>query len=121
MCGTMVYNFVRVYTAYNYLLFRFYAVDPKSEKILERNSTTVMSTILSPKILSQINFEASSIARATAQGIFGPVEPKQQIQKVKAAVVVNDEVFPYALIAVAVVILILGSVGIVYICISWSK
>ncbi|XP_055624574.1 cadherin-99C isoform X2 [Toxorhynchites rutilus septentrionalis] len=99
----------------------FYAVDPKSEKILERNSTSVLNTILAPKILSQINFEASSIARATAQGIFGPVEPKQQIQKVKAAVVVNDEVFPYALIAVAVVILILGSVGIVYICISWSK
>nr|XP_029722765.1 cadherin-99C isoform X2 [Aedes albopictus] len=99
----------------------FYAVDPKSERILARNSTSVMNTILTPTILSQINFEASSIARATAQGIFGPVEPKQQIQKVKAAVVVNDDVFPYALIAVAVVILILGSVGIVYICISWSK
>ncbi|XP_053682890.1 cadherin-99C [Sabethes cyaneus] len=99
----------------------FYAVDPKSEKILARNSTTVLSTILAPTTLSQINFEASSIARATAQGIFGPVEPKQQIQKVKAAVLVNDDVFPYALIAVAVVILVLGSVGIVYICISWSK
>lgn len=29
--------------------------------------------------------------------------------------------FPFALIAVAVVILILGTVGIIYICVSWSK
>lgn len=100
---------------------RFYAIDPKSEKILERNSSMVSSNILAPAVMSQINYEASSIARATAQGIFGPVEPKQQIQKVKAVVGVNEEVFPYALIAVAVVILILGSIGIVYICISWSK
>ncbi|XP_039436004.1 cadherin-99C [Culex pipiens pallens] len=99
----------------------FYAIDPKSEKILERNSSMVSSNILAPAVMSQINYEASSIARATAQGIFGPVEPKQQIQKVKAVVGVNEEVFPYALIAVAVVILILGSIGIVYICISWSK
>lgn len=119
MCKTYIY--VHVLTNNYFHIFRFYAVDPKSERILARNSSSVMKTILAPTILSQINFEASSIARATAQGIFGPVEPKQQIQKVKAAVVVNDDVFPYALIAVAVVILILGSIGIVYICISWSK
>ncbi|XP_055588402.1 cadherin-99C isoform X2 [Uranotaenia lowii] len=99
----------------------FYAVDPKSEKILERNSTPIMTSILTPTVLSQINFEASSIAHATAQGIFGPVEPRQQIQKVKATVIVNEDVFPYALIGVAIVILILGTVGIIYICISWSK
>ncbi|XP_052863564.1 cadherin-99C [Anopheles cruzii] len=99
----------------------FYAVDPKTERILERNSSTVVSRVFAPAILSQINFEASSIARATAQGIFGPIEPKVPIQKIKATIVGNDEVFPYALIAVAIVIVILGSIGIVYICISWSK
>uniref|UniRef100_A0AAG5CSC6 Cadherin domain-containing protein n=1 Tax=Anopheles atroparvus TaxID=41427 RepID=A0AAG5CSC6_ANOAO len=99
----------------------FYAVDPKTERILERNSSTVINRVLAPAILSQINFEASSIARATAQGIFGPIEPKLPIQKIKATIVGNDDVFPFALIAVAIVILILGSIGIVYICISWSK
>ncbi|XP_049532008.1 cadherin-99C [Anopheles darlingi] len=99
----------------------FYAVDPKTERLLERNSSTVVNRVLAPAILSQINFEASSIARATAQGIFGPIEPKVPIQKIKATIVGNDEVFPYALIAVAIVIVILGSIGIVYICISWSK
>lgn len=41
--------------------------------------------------------------------------------QVKAAVIINDDVFPYALIAIAIVILILGVIGIIYICISWSK
>uniref|UniRef100_A0A6E8V4Y3 Cadherin domain-containing protein n=1 Tax=Anopheles coluzzii TaxID=1518534 RepID=A0A6E8V4Y3_ANOCL len=99
----------------------FYAVDPQTERILERNSSTVAKRIFAPAVLSQINFEASSIARATAQGIFGPIEPKLPIQKIKATIVGNEDVFPFALIAVAIVILILGSIGIVYICISWSK
>ncbi|XP_053680241.1 cadherin-99C [Anopheles nili] len=99
----------------------FYAVDPQTERILERNSSTIAKRVFAPAILSQINFEASSIARATAQGIFGPIEPKLPIQKIKATIVGNDDVFPFALIAVAIVILILGSIGIVYICISWSK
>uniref|UniRef100_W4VRE0 Putative auditory receptor cell stereocilium organization n=1 Tax=Corethrella appendiculata TaxID=1370023 RepID=W4VRE0_9DIPT len=99
----------------------FYAVDPATEKILQRNSSSVIDNILMPNVQSQINFAASGIARATAQGIFGPIEQRHQIQKVKAAVAVNDDVFPYALIAIAIVILVLGLIGIIYICVSWSK
>lgn len=60
----------------------FYAIDPKSETILERNSSVIQNKILDSSVQSQINFAASGIARATAQGIFGPVEARQQIQKV---------------------------------------
>lgn len=100
---------------------RFYAIDPKTEKILARNSSEVKSRILDNGKQSEINFAASGIARATALGIYGPIQMKQQIQKVKAAIAINNEVFPFALIAIAVIILILGGIGIVYICISWSK
>jgi protocadherin-15 len=121
----------------------FYAIDPKTEKILERNSSEIATKILKPDAQSQINFAASAVAHATAQGIHAPVQSRQQIQKVlfllenlcgsfwllifiyclqvKAANVIDEEVFPFALIAVAVVILILGIVGIIYICVSWSK
>jgi len=41
--------------------------------------------------------------------------------QVKAAVAIDNEVFPFTLIAISLVILILGTIGIIYICISWSK
>uniref|UniRef100_A0A336LX47 CSON004492 protein n=1 Tax=Culicoides sonorensis TaxID=179676 RepID=A0A336LX47_CULSO len=99
----------------------FYAVDPETEKIMERNSSEVKDRLLVPEIQSQINFAASGIARATAQGIYAPIEAKQHTQHIKTAVVIDNEVFPYTLIAIAVIILILGTVGIIYICVSWSK
>lgn len=99
----------------------FYAVDPETEKIMERNSTEVRERLLVPEIQSQINFAASGLARATAQGIYAPLEAKQHTQHIKTAVVIDNEVFPYTLIAIAVIILILGTVGIIYICVSWSK
>ncbi|XP_063705684.1 cadherin-99C [Culicoides brevitarsis] len=99
----------------------FYAIDPETEKIIERNSTLMKDRLLKPEIQSQINFAASGIARATAQGIYAPLEAKQQTQHIKTAVVIDNEVFPYTLIAIAVIILILGTIGIIYICVSWSK
>lgn len=100
---------------------RFYAIDPESEKILDRNSSKLQTKLLSPEIQSEINFSASGIARATAQGIYGPIEAKLQTQQVKTAVALDNEVFPYTLISIAVIILVLGTVGIIYICVSWSK
>lgn len=49
----------------------FYALDPSTEAILERNNSELIEKILEPQAQSQINLEASSIARATAQGKFG--------------------------------------------------
>ena len=61
----------------------FYAIDPQTETILTRNSSEISSNLLEPTAQSEINFAASGIARATAQGIFGPLEPKHHIQKVR--------------------------------------
>lgn len=99
----------------------FYVIDPDTEMILERNDTEILNSISEPNIQSEINFAASGIAKATAQGIYAPIEVRAPIQKVRTAAAVDNELFPYAVIAVSVIILILGSIGIVYICISWSK
>lgn len=99
----------------------FYIIDPKTEKILSHNSSLVATRFLEPIAQSEINLAATGIARATAQGIFAPVIAQEQIHKVKAAIAINDDVFPYTLIAVAIIILVLGTIGIIYICISWSK
>lgn len=60
----------------------FYIIDPESETILSRSSNEITTNILEPSAQSSINFAASGIARATASGIYAPIEPKQQIQKV---------------------------------------
>ncbi|KAL9892419.1 cadherin 99C isoform 2-T4 [Glossina fuscipes fuscipes] len=99
----------------------FYLIDPKSETILSRNASVIEETLLEPSARSELNFAASGLARATAEGIHAPIELRQQVHKVKAAIAINDEVFPYTLIAISVIILILGTIGIIYICISWSK
>lgn len=99
----------------------FYIIDPETERILDRNSEFIQSRFLEQMAQSDINYEASSIARATAQGIYGPVAALDQIHKVKTAVIIKNDVFPYTLIAVALLILIFGVIGIIYICISWSR
>lgn len=99
----------------------FYALDPQTETILDRNNSEILDTILQPSAQSQINLEASTIARATAQGIFAPIEAKHQIHKIKAAIFLDEEIFPFVLIFISAIILILGTSGIVYICISWSR
>lgn len=100
----------------------FYVIDPSSETILLRNSSEIGEKFLKPSIQSQINFAASGLVRATAQGIYAPLEePKSHLHKVKTAIAVNPDVFSFALIAIAVIILIIGTFGIIYICVSWSK
>lgn len=99
----------------------FYVIDPVTEMILHRNASEIVHSISEPDVQSEINFAASGIAKATAQGIYAPIEMRQPIQKIRTATAVDSGLFPYAVIAVSVVILVLGSIGIVYICISWSK
>uniref|UniRef100_A0A1B0CQ86 Cadherin domain-containing protein n=1 Tax=Lutzomyia longipalpis TaxID=7200 RepID=A0A1B0CQ86_LUTLO len=99
----------------------FYVIDPKTEMIMSRNSTEVKTQLIEAEARSDLSFAASGIAKATAQGIYAPVESRRHIHKVRTAIAVENDVFPYALIAVSLVILILGTIGIIYICVSWSR
>ncbi|XP_054267666.1 cadherin-99C-like [Macrosteles quadrilineatus] len=96
----------------------FYTVDPSTEKILARNSTLVKRSLLSPEALTNITEEVSMVLQVPVTTIQAPVT----VTPVRTAVVaVQWEVFPYALIIIAALILILGTTGIIYICISWSR
>ncbi|XP_071438739.1 cadherin-99C isoform X2 [Hetaerina americana] len=95
----------------------FYVIDPETERILERNSSRVQRSILDKESISNITFELSGNLKATASGIHGPL----MVQRTKAAILVSWDVFPYALIVIACIILVLGIVGIMYICVSWTR
>lgn len=100
----------------------FYIIDAKTEKILNRSDALVQSQFFEKVAQTDINYEASNIARATAQGIFSPIAVvDDQIKKIKTAVIVKSDVFPYTLIAIALLILVFGSFGIIYICVSWAN
>lgn len=57
----------------------FYLIDPKTETILQRNSSIVQETLLEPTARAELNFAASAMTRATAEGIYPPIEFKQQV------------------------------------------
>lgn len=101
----------------------FYIIDPQTEKILDRNDALIQSQFIEKAAQSDINYEASNIAKATAQGIYSPIVAAMddQIRKTKTAVVIRSDVFPYTLIAIALLILIFGAFGIIYICVSWAN
>ncbi|KAI8045501.1 cadherin-99C isoform X1 [Drosophila gunungcola] len=96
----------------------FYLIDPKTEQLVSRKDSIVATTLLEPAARSELNI---ALPRATADNISFPLERNEQVHKVKAAVALDNEVFPFTLIAISLVILILGTIGIIYICISWSK
>ncbi|XP_002037260.2 cadherin-99C [Drosophila sechellia] len=96
----------------------FYLIDPKTEQLVSRKDSIVETTLLEPAARSELNI---ALPRATAENISFPLERKEHVHKVKAAVAIDNEVFPFTLIAISLVILILGTIGIIYICISWSK
>ncbi|XP_011338456.1 cadherin-99C isoform X1 [Ooceraea biroi] len=98
----------------------FYAVDPDTEAILSRNSSRVQRSIMDKSAMSNITFDVSTLIRANAIDIHAPMMPPEPV-RTQTAVAFSGEVFPYALIVIACVILILGIAGIIYICISWSK
>lgn len=99
----------------------FFAVDPQTETILDRNNSEILEKLLQPSAQSDINAAASTVVRGTAEGIFAPIEVKQQIQKVRAAAILDEDIVPIVLIFISAIILILGISGIVYICLSWSR
>lgn len=60
----------------------FYLIDPKTEQILARNDSTVREALLEPTARAELNFAASGVAHATAEGIYAPIEMKQQVTRV---------------------------------------
>ncbi|XP_012288920.1 cadherin-99C [Orussus abietinus] len=98
----------------------FYAVDPETELILDRNSTRMYRSILENHVMSNITFDVSTLIQANAIDIHAPVTVPEPV-RTQTAVAFSGEVFPYALIIIACVILVLGIAGIIYICVSWSR
>ncbi|XP_076383381.1 cadherin 99C isoform X1 [Megalopta genalis] len=99
----------------------FYAVDPDTEAILDRNSSRIQRSIIEKPAMSNITFDVSTLVRANAIDIHAPVMPAEPVRTQKTAIAFSGEVFPYALIIIACVILILGIAGIIYICVSWTR
>lgn len=77
-------------------------------------------SIFDKTAMSNITFDVSTLVRANAIDIHAPVMPPEPI-RTQTAIAFSGEVFPYALIIIACVILILGVAGIIYICVSWSR
>lgn len=98
----------------------FYAIDPVSDRVLERNSSRVSRSLLEPAVISNITHDISVQLHATASDIHAPITVQPVVTKT-AIVAVKWEVFPYAMIAIAALVLVLGIAGIIYICISWSR
>lgn len=63
---------------------------------------------------------AGIVQTATATDVHAPVTDPEPM-RAHTAVTFSGEVFPYALILIACVILVLGIAGIIYICVSWSR
>lgn len=97
----------------------FYLIDPTDDSILSRNSSLVKRTIFDKSAMDNITFDISGQIMNTAFNIHEPIV----LHKVKSASIAsfNGEVFPYALIIIACIIFVLGIVGIIYICMSWSR
>ena len=65
---------------------------------------------------SSIVYDLSNVAKTI--DIHAPIMEPEPIRTHTAQAF---EIFPYALIVIAFVILILGVAGIIYICVSWSR
>ncbi|CAH0553168.1 unnamed protein product [Brassicogethes aeneus] len=97
----------------------FYVIDPETDEILPRNSTLVKRSILEKSAMDNITFDITGQIKNTALNIHEPIVlPRTKTASIAAF---NGEVFPYALIIIACIIFVLGIVGIIYICVSWSK
>ncbi|KAJ8954941.1 hypothetical protein NQ318_000371 [Aromia moschata] len=97
----------------------FYVVDPETQSILPRNHSIVKKVIFEKSAMDNITFDITGQIKHNAFNIHEPLA----IHKVRSASIAsfNGEVFPYALIIIGCIIFVLGIVGIIYICISWSR
>ncbi|KAF4523018.1 hypothetical protein B566_EDAN007448 [Ephemera danica] len=98
----------------------FYAADPDTGAVLERNSTRVQRSIMDKNATDSIKVAVSGTLHATASAIHPPLsQPNKEVRT--AAAPASLDVFPIAIIIIACIVLVLGVVGIIYICISWSR
>uniref|UniRef100_A0A2S2QWG8 Protocadherin-15 n=1 Tax=Sipha flava TaxID=143950 RepID=A0A2S2QWG8_9HEMI len=102
--------------------FWFYVVDPASEMILDRNNTRVTRSILNKDSVTNITMAIVDKLSITASDIHSPLQQLNFVTRTQAASVnVQWTVFPYTLILMAALILVLGIAGIIYISVSWSR
>lgn len=101
----------------------FYVVDPKSERILQRNSTEIVSNFLEPAVQTQINFAVSRLVRSPADGIFGPVEAENEIHHLEVSNTEGsgENLVNYSLISVAVVVGVITVIALVYFVVWWNR
>ncbi|KAF5300091.1 hypothetical protein FQA39_LY11283 [Lamprigera yunnana] len=97
----------------------FYVIDPNTDTILSVNDSIIQSRIFQKSAMNNITFDVTGQIKHTAFNIHRPI----MLVKVKSATVAafNGEVFPYALIIIACIIFVFGTIGIIYICVSWSR
>nr|XP_014277946.1 cadherin-99C-like isoform X1 [Halyomorpha halys] len=96
-----------------------YFIDPNSEKIMPINDTRIAKAAKDEDIFANITAE---ITTALGGGTVLQLHPPVKVRVIRTAVVALDwEVFPYAVILIAALILVLGTAGIIYICISWQR
>lgn len=101
----------------------FYVLDPVSEKILPRNSTTLMNNLLEANIQTQINIAVSKLVRSPSDGIFGPVEAENEIHHLEVSNTENldNNSVRYSIISVSVVVGIIVIVALIYVFVWWSR
>ncbi|XP_066251478.1 cadherin-99C isoform X2 [Euwallacea similis] len=97
----------------------FYVIDSETDEILPRNHSLVRRTLLEKSSMDNITFDITAQIKNTAFNIHEPFVS----HKIRTASIasLNGEVFPYALIIIACIIFLFGSIGIIYICVSWSR
>lgn len=75
-------------------------------------------SIFEKSVMSNITFDVSGNFQVTASLIHGPLV---EVKPRTAVAAISWDAFPYTVIIIACLILVLGIVGIIYICISWSR
>ncbi|XP_050437358.1 cadherin-99C isoform X2 [Adelges cooleyi] len=103
--------------------FWFYLIDPTSETILERNNTRVSRSILNKDSMKNITAAIADKLQIVATNIHPPLQQQSQSgsRPHMAGVTIQWTVFPYMVILMAALILVLGVAGIIYICVSWTR
>ncbi|KAL1505298.1 hypothetical protein ABEB36_004893 [Hypothenemus hampei] len=97
----------------------FYVINPETDEILSRNHSLVTRSLLDKSAMDNITFDITGQIKNTAFNIHAPLTSNKL--KIASVSAFNGEVFPYALIIIACIIFFLGSIGIIYICVSWSR
>ena len=98
----------------------FYAIDPESELILQRNHSRVQRSIFSKEAMDKITFEITATVKHTAFNIHEPLV-LLKVRSVSTAAAYNSDFLPYAVISVGCIIFMICVAGIVYLYMSWSK